>query len=168
MASYPGERPEFPFPYFTEVMTGFEYTAAIGMLYEGLTEDGLSSIRDIRARYNGRRRSPFNEAECGNHYSRAMASWAAVLALTGFDYSAVERKLQVKVTSGKHFWSNGYSWGQILFNPGGEGLKMIISVKQGNLKLSEIRAGDFSYNIPEPGMSIKKGQLETFELRKNA
>jgi uncharacterized protein (DUF608 family) len=168
MASYPGERPEFPFPYFTEVMTGFEYTAAIGMLYEGLTEDGLSSIRDIRARYNGRRRSPFNEAECGNHYSRAMASWAAVLALTGFDYSAVERKLQVKVTSGKHFWSNGYSWGQILLSPGGEGLKMIISVKQGNLKLSEIRAGGFSYDIPEPGMSIKKGQSETFELRKNA
>jgi len=27
MASYPGERPKKPFPYFTEVMSGFEYAA---------------------------------------------------------------------------------------------------------------------------------------------
>jgi len=29
MASYPYDRPESPFSYFSEVMTGFEYTAAI-------------------------------------------------------------------------------------------------------------------------------------------
>ncbi len=168
MASYPGERPEFPFPYFTEVMTGFEYTAAIGMLYEGLTEDGLSSIRDIRARYDGRRRSPFNEAECGNHYSRAMASWAAVLALTGFLYSAVERKLQVRVTSGKHFWSTGYAWGGVRFKPGAGSLEMIVSVNQGSLKLNEVRAGAFAVSLPKPGLTIEKGSSEVFELRKNA
>ena len=167
MASYPGERPEYPFPYFTEVMTGFEYTAAIGMLYEGLTEDGLSSIRDIRARYDGRRRSPFNEAECGNHYSRAMASWAAVLAMTGFHYSAVEQKLQVKVTSGKHFWSTGYAWGGIQFKPGARGLEMTVSVNQGSLKLRELRAGAFLCSIPEQGINLKKGRSETFKLREN-
>ena len=32
MADYPRERPKTPFPYFNEVMTGFEYTAAVGML----------------------------------------------------------------------------------------------------------------------------------------
>ena len=33
MATYPrGRRPKRPFPYFNEVMTGFEYTAAVGML----------------------------------------------------------------------------------------------------------------------------------------
>ncbi len=40
MASYPKSRPVNPFPYFTEVMTGFEYVAAVGMLYEGQTSDG--------------------------------------------------------------------------------------------------------------------------------
>ncbi|MFZ2338415.1 MAG: GH116 family glycosyl hydrolase [Bacteroidales bacterium] len=55
MASYPGRRPVNPFPYFTEVMTGFEYTAAIGMLYEGLTDDGLKCISNIRNRYDGRK-----------------------------------------------------------------------------------------------------------------
>ncbi len=93
MASYPRERPANPFPYFGEVMTGFEYTAAVGMLYEGMTDEGLQSIRDVRARYDGLKRNPFDEAECGHHYARAMASWAAVLALTGFRYSAVTREL---------------------------------------------------------------------------
>jgi hypothetical protein len=35
MASYPKGRPKNPFPYFTEVMTGFEYTAAVGLLCRG-------------------------------------------------------------------------------------------------------------------------------------
>ncbi len=93
MASYPEDRPKQPFPYFTEVMTGFEYTAAVGMLYEGLTKEGLTCIADIRDRYDGRKRSPFDEAECGHHYARAMASWAAVLALTGFHYSGVDKSM---------------------------------------------------------------------------
>ena len=58
------------------------------MLYEGQTEAGLTVIRAIRDRYDGLKRSPFDEAECGHHYIRAMASWAAVLALTGFHYDA--------------------------------------------------------------------------------
>ncbi len=68
-------------------MTGFEYTAAVHMLYEGQRDEGLRVIEAIRARYDGQRRSPFDEAECGHHYARAMASWAAMLALTGFHYS---------------------------------------------------------------------------------
>lgn len=111
MAAYPGEIPENPFPYFTEVMTGFEYTAAVGMLYEGQTEAGLTCIANIRERYDGKRRNPFNEAECGHHYGRAMASWAAVLALTGFHYSAVNKTITFAAKPGTHFWSTGYAWG---------------------------------------------------------
>ena len=92
IASYPrGGRPERPFPYFTEVMTGFEYQAAAHMIYEGLEQEGLRVIEAIRARYDGRKRSPWDEAECGHHYARAMASWAAVLALTGFRWDGVEQ-----------------------------------------------------------------------------
>ncbi len=92
MATYPhGRRPKRPFPYYNEVMTGFEYTAASHMLYEGQRENGLKCIRAIRDRYDGKKRSPFDEAECGHHYARAMASWAAVLALTGFRYSGAYR-----------------------------------------------------------------------------
>ncbi len=93
MASYPKGRPRNPFPYFTEVMTGFEYTAAVGLLYEGDVESGLEVIRNIRARYDGKKRSPFDEAECGHHYARAMASWAAVPALSGFAWDGVAKAM---------------------------------------------------------------------------
>ena len=82
MASWPKGRPKIPFPCFSEVMTGFEYTAAVGMIYEGMEEEGLQVMQNIRDRYDGAKRSPFDEAECGHHYARAMASWASVVALT--------------------------------------------------------------------------------------
>jgi uncharacterized protein (DUF608 family) len=120
MASYPKGRPDNPFPYFTEVMTGFEYTAAVGMLYEGMTagpegaaciENGLRLIRNIRTRYDGKKRNPFDEAECGHHYARAMASWAAVLALTGFKWDGVAGDMEFAAREGTFFWSNGDAWG---------------------------------------------------------
>jgi uncharacterized protein (DUF608 family) len=111
MAAYPGKRPTNPFPYFTEVMTGFEWTAAVGMLYEGMVEEGLSCISAIRRRYDGKRRNPYDEAECGHHYARAMASWSAVLALTGFHYSAVSGTMRFQAPDGTHFWSTGDAWG---------------------------------------------------------
>ena len=42
------------------------------MLYEGQRKNGLQTMRDIRNRYDGAKRSPFDEAECGHHYARAM------------------------------------------------------------------------------------------------
>ena len=53
MASWPKGRLKTPFPYFSEVMTGFEYTAAVGMIYEGMNDDGLKCIRAIRERFDG-------------------------------------------------------------------------------------------------------------------
>ncbi len=113
MAAYPHSRPQFPFSYFNEVMTGFEYTAAVGMLYEGLVDEGVQCIRNIRARYDGRKRSPFDEAECGHHYARAMASWAAVPALSGFHYSAIDKSIRWAQFDGTHFWSNGSAYGTV-------------------------------------------------------
>lgn len=96
MAAYPeGKRPEVPFPYYTETMTGFEYTAAVGMRYEGVEEQWLQCISDIRKRFDGAGRSPFNETECGYRYVRGMASWTAVLAWTGFLYRATDQSLRL-------------------------------------------------------------------------
>ncbi len=138
MASYPHGRPQNPFPYFTEMMTGFEYTAAAGMLYEGQTENGLKCIRNIRNRYDGEKRSPFDEAECGHHYGRAMASWSAVLALTGFHYSGVTKTLAFNPQNGKYFWSNGSAWGNIVVSSGEKEKNMTVHVIFGKLSLKKI------------------------------
>lgn len=111
MADYPGVRPKQPFPYYTEVMTGFEHAAAVAMLYEGQEKQGLKTIQDIRNRYDGKKRNPFDEAEYGHHYARSMMAWAGVLANSGFHYSGVEKSMSFTSKPGTYFWSNGYSWG---------------------------------------------------------
>ena len=141
MATYPrGGRPARPFPYYNEVMTGFEYTAAIGMLYEGDTDNGLKCIKAIRNRYDGRKRNPFDEAECGHHYARAMVSWAAILALTGFRYSAVDQKIRFAAPAAdcRHFWSTGYAWGSCALSPNGAGCEVELSVLGGEVQFAEL------------------------------
>jgi len=152
MASYPHSRPVDPFPYFTEVMTGFEYTAAIGMLYEGQTESGLKCIKNIRDRYDGNKRSPFDEAECGHHYGRAMASWSAVLALTGFHYSAVTGEMSINADPGNYFWSNGYAFGTIHIVDEAGIKRVNLKVMEGTLPLKELVLNDFGRSKNKAGL----------------
>ncbi|MEN9934492.1 MAG: hypothetical protein RLZZ387_1071, partial [Chloroflexota bacterium] len=118
ICSWPhGGRPRVPFPYFSEVMTGFEYQAAVHMIYEGLVDEGLAVIAAIRARFDGERRNPWNEQECGHHYARAMAAWAALPALAGLHYSAVTRELALaprwRPESFRSVWALGSAWGTV-------------------------------------------------------
>ena len=143
MASWPrGGRPKIPFPYWSEVMTGFEYTAAIGMLYEGMEQEGLETIKNIRDRYDGQKRNPFDEAECGHHYARAMASWAGILAESGFHYSAVDKSIQFTDKPGKYFWSTGYAWGICEITKDGDDYRSNLEVLQGKLALNTFQLGE--------------------------
>jgi len=158
MATYPkGRRPSQPFPYYNEVMTGFEYSAAIGMLYYGETTEGLKCIEAIRNRYDGRKRNPFNEAECGHHYARAMIAWAGLLALSGFQYSAVSKSMSMLRTSVpvRFFWSNGYAWGSIIQKPRPRATEITLSVCEGNLALR-----NFSLTTNEGGADTTRWTRE--------
>lgn len=158
MAYYPSDRPEIPFPYFNEVMTGFEYVAAIGMLYEDQSADGLLCIKNIRDRFDGRKRNPFDEIECGHHYARAMASWGAVPAITGFLYSAVKEEMTFNAKLGKWFWSNGYAWGTITIKNAKDGYEAELEVLYGTLKLKKLTIGNSTRAFKKP-MSVEEGKL---------
>jgi len=170
MATYPkGRRPQQPFPYCNEVMTGFEYTAAVHMLYEGLIADGLKVIQAVRARYDGRKRSPFDEAECGHHYGRAMASWAALLALTGFQYSGVTQVLRFKAgrfakspSAAKRplrwFWSTGYAWGVFDQTPAQGGIRVKLQVLHGTLRVRTIELQGFGAAALPAARTLTAGQ----------
>jgi len=150
MASYPKGRPKNPFPYFTEVMTGFEYAAGVGMLFEGMEDEGLLCIRNIRDRYDGRKRNPFDEAECGHHYARAMASWAAVPALSGFQYSGVSRSMGFAPREGIHFWSTGDAWGSCRITASDTVYEAELTVNHGRLRLAAFRlSGVGEERLPE-------------------
>jgi len=136
-------------------MTGFEYTAAVGMIQEGMVSQGLDCIAAIRARYDGRKRSPFDEAECGHHYARAMTSWSAALALTGFAYSGVDASMALAATDGPatFFWSNGSAWGTLEQRPVGKGrggrIRAKLTVLGGRLRLRRLTlAGAGQVELP--------------------
>jgi len=133
-----GNPPKNPCFRHSEVWTGVEYAAAIHMLYEGQTANGLRCIRAIRDRYDGRKRSPFDEAECGHHYARAMASWAGVLALTGFRYSGVEQSMTFGPQDGQCFWSNGYAWGTCRQKSLKRGIRVELDVLHGAITLQTL------------------------------
>ncbi|MBM4038684.1 MAG: hypothetical protein FJ290_09230 [Planctomycetes bacterium] len=184
MATYPrGRRPKRPFPYYNEVMTGFEYCAAVGMLYEGQMANGLKCIEAIRARYDGRRRNPFDEAECGHHYARAMAAWSALLALTGFRYSAVTgtmtfaaagsackyaRPTQSSSSSSSSssskskpttwFWSTATAWGTVRQSPTRGGIQVQLSVLHGSLDLRTLTLTGFGSAKCAKPMTLAAGR----------
>jgi uncharacterized protein (DUF608 family) len=112
-----GGRPRLPFVYSDEAWTGVEYEVAVLLIYEGMAEEGIEVVRAVRNRYDGYRRNPWDEVECGHHYVRSMASWALLLALSGFSIDQKENGVSfnpVNSSGTKSFttlWSNGIAWG---------------------------------------------------------
>lgn len=159
MASWPKGRLRVPFPYFAEVMTGFEYCAATGMIYEGLTSDALTCVRAIRSRFDGARRNPFDEPECGHHYARAMASWSLVVALADFQYSGVEQRMGFTSTPGTYFWSNGASWGLCRISGTDAELRLLGGP---DLRLRTLTVGGRDYRLR--GFSLLPGEARTVRL----
>ena len=155
MASWPKGRLKIPFPYFAEVMTGFEYCAAVGMLYEGMEEEALKCIAAVRERHEGSKRNPFSEPECGHHYARAMASWAALIAWSDFHYSGVEQTMHFGERQGTWFWSNGYAWGVCKV----EKDRAVLEVLYGDVAIKTFSLGDRSKEI-ENGKLTKGDVLE--------
>lgn len=168
VCSYPkGERPKYPFPYFSEVMNGMEYAAGAHMIYEGMDELGLKVLKDIRSRYDGRKRNPFNEQECGDHYVRSMASWGAVIACTGFQYHAVERTMEVRSSKKQatFFWSNGYAYGTITQQQSEANKDVLLSVLEGELLLDRFTLTGWGSHQFESTCHLQAGESTHFLIK---
>lgn len=161
MASWPKGRLKVPFPYFAESMSGFEYAAAIGMLYEGQTENGLKCIKAIRDRFDGEKRNPFDEPECGHHYARAMAAWSGPLAISKFNYDGTEKSMQFSANPGTYFWSNGAAWGTCTV----EKNKAILNVIYGTIILNKFSLDDIKV-FKLSSLSISDGENKVFDITK--
>jgi non-lysosomal glucosylceramidase len=143
IATYrPGKRPEIPFPYFAEVWNALEYQFAAHLIYEGMVTEGLTVIESVRVRHDGKRRNPWNEPACGHHYSRGMASWATLLALSGFNYSGVERRLtlmpRVHRTDFRSFWSAPSGWGSFAQTISSQQQKVSVEMTEGTLAMGRL------------------------------
>lgn len=155
-------RPRIPFPYFAEVMTGFEHTTAALMIYSGMVEQGIECIGNIRSRYDGEKRNPWDEAECGHHYARAMASWTGVVATSGFQYDgATSSVIAIPRVSHETFqciWATGTGWGTFSYRAasgGGTGFEIQVlsgklSCKSCEITLPSSRAKLYVSDIEHP------------------
>ncbi|HXK61454.1 MAG TPA: GH116 family glycosyl-hydrolase, partial [Acidobacteriota bacterium] len=95
-----------------ETWSGSEYQLAAHLLYEGMHREGIEIVEAIRSRHDGEKRNPWNEPECGHHYMRALSSWSAMLALTGWSYDGRTREVAVTPRRGltKGFWCAPTGW----------------------------------------------------------
>ncbi|MEW5978601.1 MAG: GH116 family glycosyl-hydrolase [Acidobacteriota bacterium] len=146
LCSWPkGGRPALPFVYADEVWTGIEYQVAAHLIYEGLVEEGLAIVKGIRDRYDGARRNPWNEVECGAHYARALASWSVLTALTGFRYSAPDRHLAFSPRIGgkrfQAFFVAGTGWGVFSQNTQSRTPAAKLEIKHGEVRLKRLTLG---------------------------
>jgi len=115
ICSYPRALPVVPITYAQETMHGFEYQAAGHMIQEGMLAEGVELVKAVRDRYDGSRRNPWNEIECGSNYARSMAAFALLLAYSGFEFDAVRGHVgfspRVEDTPFTAFWSLESGWG---------------------------------------------------------
>jgi hypothetical protein len=93
----------------------------------------------VRDRYDGARRNPWNEIECGSNYARSMASWGAVVDLAGFTFDAGRGHIgfHPRVRAGdafRSFWSSGTAYGTIELKQG----QVTLTILGGGLDLSSL------------------------------
>ena len=119
MCSWPEgkRRPVIPVVYASEVFTGTEYSAASLMIARGLVEEGMAVVTAVRDRFDGERRNPWNEFECGSNYARSMASYALLNAFSGFQFDLREGMLGFEPVEKEFpfvsFWSVSGAWGKV-------------------------------------------------------
>ncbi len=138
-------KPMIPIPYTEECMTGFEYAAAGLMIQEGMVKEGIEIIEAIRDRYDGKKRNPYAEIECGSSYARSMASFSLPAIFSGYRFDMAVKAIGfcpvVKDENFSCFWGADKVWGTVQITKE----QNILTVLYGTLTLN-------AYLLPEETM----------------
>ena len=109
-------KPAIVLPYAQETQNGYEYAAAALMIQTGLVRQGTTVVQAVRDRYDGEKRNPWNEFECGSNYARSMASYSLLNAFSGFTFDGTGGMIGFDPLcaggrSFRCFWSLNTAWG---------------------------------------------------------
>ncbi|MFQ6047918.1 MAG: GH116 family glycosyl hydrolase [Phycisphaerae bacterium] len=152
-----GGRPHVPMLYCDEVWTGIEYQVASHMIMESLVRQGLQIARAARQRYDGTRRDPYCEVECGGYYARAMSSFALLLAVSGYVHDGPAGLIgfypRWQEDNFRCFFSATGAWGSFSQQRQGHQQRCAIEVRGGRLEVQRLR------------LAAPSGRLERLEVR---
>ena len=117
-----GGRPDVPFPYYAEVMTGLRVHRRQPHDLRGHGAAGRRVHHQHSRALRRRAAKPVGRAECGSHYARAMAAWTGVLALSGFRYDGpgnarVTALPRLPVAELPVLLVHGTGWGTFAYGP---------------------------------------------------
>ncbi|MDQ8180265.1 GH116 family glycosyl-hydrolase [Pelagicoccus sp. SDUM812005] len=159
MITWPKDPQPIPgMKYGDEVMTGFEYGAAVSMIQNGMLKEGLMVIKIISDRYDGRLRTegvsnvrngpwgysgnPFGDDECGKFYGRSLSVWSALLALQGFSYDGPAGRIGFRPVLNPEdhasFFTAAEGYGLFSQKVDRKKLTASLELSEGTLRLSEI------------------------------
>ena len=171
MCNYPDDssKPVIPIPYCEECMTGFEYSFAGLLISEGFIEEGLKVVHAIRERYDGEKRNPWNEIECGSNYARPMSSFALLPIFSGFQFDVPHKHIGfAPVIDGffRSMWNLGSGWGDFIKREN----QYEIIVADGVLELNSITLGNLGKveAICADGKAIRFTQKDSTVFFENA
>jgi uncharacterized protein (DUF608 family) len=138
LCSWPhDDKPSLPFVYSDEVWTGIEYQVAAHLISYGYIKEGMAIIETCRDRYDGTKRNPYNEYECGHWYARAMSSYSLIQAFSGVRYDADKKILYIakNLDDGfKSFLCTETGYGTVIYKGG----KAEIDVVYGDIKVNDV------------------------------
>ncbi|MGJ8653772.1 MAG: GH116 family glycosyl hydrolase [Opitutaceae bacterium] len=159
MITWPNDPQPIPgMKYGDEVMTGFEYSAAVALIQNGLLKEGMMVMKTIFDRYNGRLRTegvssvrngpwgysgnPFGDDECGKFYGRSLSVWSALLALQGFHYDGPKGVIAFRpvLTPEEHssFYTAAEGYGLYSQKRSASQMTASLNVAEGQLSLNQI------------------------------
>ena len=153
--------PKIPLAYSSENQGGYEYAAAVQMIQVGMIDEGMAIVEAIRDRYDGAKRNPWNEFECGSNYARNMVTYSMLNAFSGFEFDIPRRSLGfdpvVGVDDFRALFCVAPGWGTIHFSKG----TVILSLLHGRLQLDALKIGNRSAQRVElAGTEVPFTQLE--------
>ena len=154
-------KPKIPIPYCEETMTGFEYSFAGLLCARNMTAEGVKVTKAIRDRFDGKKRNPWNEFECGSNYARSMAIFALIPIFSGFVFDMPKSLIGFKPKAeGKYFWSVDGAWGTVECSE----QKYTLEILYGELRLNSLVTGLNSVsrvekNTEEVPFSFKEGKV---------
>jgi hypothetical protein len=85
-----------------------------------------------------------------------MASWAAVLAWAGFQWSSVTGSMRFAAREGKWFWSNGEAWGICELREIGDGTQVTLEVLHGSLTLWQLEVEGVGTITLDAAVTVRK------------